>query len=350
MVTDSRAPSQAVAVVVMAFVMTPAIQRRCAALIALHALHFSGHAAVQITQEQLLYNLLEKQIVAADPAKAADSEALAKLVNTQASRVLALVVALGPGLGALLISPVVGGLADAYGRRWMALVAPLGLALTRLNLAARPSVKAFVAYRILMGPLGILMGRSIILSRADLVPRHTLHFAREIARQAQANLIVGLATSRIGQWLASRKETVGTERALADSFYLAAAVNVAAFVAAIFVMKETLPPGPLRTPFSYKSSNPLSFIAFFRRSRLLTRLALFTALVQLCHQQSYEGLFQMRQYGWGVAERTRHLMWHKVVQFFNCKMQHLARRLSLLSKKLRVQFTRSRCSGGGSGS
>ena len=50
-----------------------------------------------------------------------------------------------PGLGALLISPIVGGLADAYGRRWMALVAPLGLALTRLNLAARPSVKAFVA-------------------------------------------------------------------------------------------------------------------------------------------------------------------------------------------------------------
>ena len=97
----------------MAFVMTPAIQRRCAALIALHALHFSGHAAVQITQEQLLYNLLEKQIVAADPAKAADSEALAKLVNTQASRVLALVVALGPGLGALLISPVVGGSAGA---------------------------------------------------------------------------------------------------------------------------------------------------------------------------------------------------------------------------------------------
>ena len=45
-----------------AFAMTPLVQRRCNALIALHALHFSGHAAVAITQDQLLMDLVSKEI------------------------------------------------------------------------------------------------------------------------------------------------------------------------------------------------------------------------------------------------------------------------------------------------
>lgn len=97
------------------FVMTPQIQRHCHALIALHALHFSGHAAVAITQDQLLLDMLKQEILAAEPGLA--PEELAKRANTKAARVLALVVMLGPGLGALLVSPLVAGLADAYGRR-----------------------------------------------------------------------------------------------------------------------------------------------------------------------------------------------------------------------------------------
>ena len=64
------------------------------------------------------------------------------------------------------------------------------------------------------------MGRSILLARADMVPGHTLSFAKEIARQAQVNLVLGLITTKLGSWLASRVDTVGAERALADSFYL----------------------------------------------------------------------------------------------------------------------------------
>lgn len=80
-----------------------------------------------------------------------DEEAVSKKANTRAARVLAMVVALGPGLGALLVSPIVGGLADAWGRRWMTMAAPLGLGLARLYLAARPSVRSFVFYRVVMG-------------------------------------------------------------------------------------------------------------------------------------------------------------------------------------------------------
>lgn len=60
-------------------------------------------------------------------------------------------------------------------------------------------------------------------------------------------------------------------------------------------------------------------------------LGIFSSLVNLCHQQSYEGLFQMRQFGWGVAERTRHSMWHKLVQFFNFyPLQPFLRRLGMI--------------------
>ena len=59
---------------IAAFAMTPAIQRRCNALIALHALHFSGHAAVAITQDQLLLNLVSRQIRLLFPADVRRSE------------------------------------------------------------------------------------------------------------------------------------------------------------------------------------------------------------------------------------------------------------------------------------
>lgn len=310
-----------------AFAMTPSIQRRCNALIALHALHFSGHAAVAITQDQLLLNLVSQQIRLAQPEL--DAEAVSKRANTRAARVLGLVQALGPGLGALIVSPIVGGLADAYGRRWMTLAAPLGLALARLNLAWRPSVKAFVFYRVAMGPLGILMGRAILLARADMVPGHTLAFAKEVARQAQVNLVLGLVTTRLGSWLASRADKVGPDRALADSFALAGLINIAAMMGAFWLMAETLPRAS-RIPFSLRTSNPLSFVSFFGRSRMLLRLGIISSLMNICHQQSYEGLFHMRQYGWGVAQRTRHVMWHKLVQFFNFyPFPALAQRLGL---------------------
>ena len=72
-----------------AFAMTPSIQRRCNALIALHALHFSGHAAVAITQDQLLLNLVSQQIRLAEPEL--DAEAVSKRANTRAACVLGLV-------------------------------------------------------------------------------------------------------------------------------------------------------------------------------------------------------------------------------------------------------------------
>jgi DHA1 family tetracycline resistance protein-like MFS transporter len=173
------------------------------------------------------------------------------------------------------------------------------------------------------------MGRAILLARADMVPGHTLAFAKEVARQAQVNLVLGLVTTRLGSWLASRADKVGPDRALADSFALAGLINIAAMMGAFWLMAETLPRAS-RIPFSFRTSNPLSFVSFFGRSRMLLRLGIISSLMNICHQQSYEGLFHMRQYGWGVAQRTRHVMWHKLVQFFNFyPFPALAQRLGL---------------------
>jgi hypothetical protein len=87
-----------------------------------------------------------------------------------------------------------------------------------------------------------------------------------------------------------------------------------------------------RIPFTLQNAHPFAFISFFRKSKMLRNIGLFSLLSEAPNFQGYEGLFQIHKFGWMKRERTNLQIIRRSIHYFNFNFyEWMARNLGLTS-------------------
>jgi MFS family permease len=150
------------------------------------------------------------------------SDLLLRLTNGDQSRAVTITTYLDSfnTLVDFVLSPLLGGLVDRYGRRPFILAAPFVSAATRLYLAQRPSVAFYVFYRIVTNLAQIPFGHALVGMNTDLVGRGT-ELSILIARR------VGIVATCVRMVMGQINRNV---RSPEFNFQCAAGFNLAAFL------------------------------------------------------------------------------------------------------------------------
>ena len=273
-----------------AFTWTPGARRSVNVLVAMQAMHLCATQVVMLASDDLLVSLLRAQFrkkiqrkavaEGADEAeRAAAEEEFEKEVkikaNSRGAHIMSMVMIV-ISLADFVIGPLLGGIADAWGRKFLMLIAPTLQGIFRAAIALRPSVPLFVAFQMVQGVTNIMTARVIQLMIGDIVPRHTFEYQRVWGVSSKVNTILGLIF------------TVGGGRVSLKAGFLASAViNLAQLLSMMLLMADTLQPKD-RIPFTFKNSHPFAFISFFRRSPMLRNIGIFTVLSEAPNFESCE--------------------------------------------------------------
>jgi MFS family permease len=332
------------------FLWTPAARRSVNVLIALQAMHMCASQVVVLASEDLLVNLVQKSfrkrpvLLAAREEKrerlaAGDAELRERLPADKAEAVAALdaefeeevrikansraahimsAIQVVIAVGDFIIGPVLGAAADAYGRKFLVLIAPAVQGLFRLAIALKPSVPLFVAFQMAQGITNIAYGRVLSLMIGDIVPRHTFEYQKVGGTASKVNTVLGLFFL-----------LVGGRVSLKVGFLSSALLNLVGLLAILFMMKDTLRVAD-RVAFTLRNSHPFAFISFFNKSPMLRRIGLFSLFSEAPNFQGYEGLFFIHKFNWMKKERTTLQIIRRSVHYFNFNYyEWMARNLGL---------------------
>jgi MFS family permease len=311
------------------FVWTAAARRQVNVLIGMQAMHMAAGQVVLLASEDLLVEMLQAKVrrQAKDQRAAAGEvddeaeyeQAVKTKANSMAAHILSTVQVV-IALGDFVIGPLLGAAADAYGRKWMCIIAPLVQGLFRALIAVRPSVPLFVAFQMAQGLTNIAYGRVLQLMIGDIVPRHTFEYQRVGGISSKVNTVLGLGFMLIGGRVSLRA-----------GFLSSALINLLAVLALTFTFQDTLPASQ-RIPFTFKNSHPFAFVSFFRKSKMLRNIGIFSLISEAPNFQGYDGLFQIHKFGWMKRERTNLQLIRRSIHFFNFNFyEWMARHLGLTS-------------------
>lgn len=196
------------------------------------------------------------------------------------------------GLLQFLTAPLLGRLADRYGRRPVLLASLTFLGIDYLGHAISPSVLLLVAFH---GLAGMFAGTGIVVSAyiADVV---------EPARRARAFGLVGAAFG-VG-FVAG--PTIGGLLGAVDvrlPFYVAAMLALANVAYGILLLPESRP-GDRTTPLSLRAANPVAALAAVLRRPVLGRLTLarFGTDIARNIEQSAWVFFVTVQFAWNTTQ------------------------------------------------
>jgi DHA1 family tetracycline resistance protein-like MFS transporter len=200
---------------------------------------------------------------------------------------------IGSSYGVLqfLSSPLLGRLADRYGRRPVLLLSLLGLGVDYLGHAVTPAAALLLLFH---GLAGACAGTNTVVNAyiADVTPAPDR--ARAYGLVGSAFGLGFIAGPTLGGLLG------GVDVRL--PFYAAAALAFANAAYGWFVLPESRP-GDRRTPLSLRAANPLAAVADVLRRPVLARLAVarFLAdLARMTHQASWTFLVTYR-FAWSTA-------------------------------------------------
>ncbi|WP_047309144.1 TCR/Tet family MFS transporter [Rhodopseudomonas palustris] len=188
----------------------------------------------------------------------------------------------------LFASPILGGLSDRFGRRPVILLSNLGLGLDYVLMALAPSLWWLFVGRVLSGITSASISTSFAYI-ADVTPAE-----KRAAVFGMVGAAFGLGFTfgpAIGGLLG------GVDPRL--PFWVAAALSFANTLYGLFVLPESLP-RERRSPFRWKSANPIGAV------RLLTSNATLAALavVEFCAEVAHVALpaifvlYTGYRYGW----------------------------------------------------
>jgi DHA1 family tetracycline resistance protein-like MFS transporter len=185
-------------------------------------------------------------------------------------------------------SPILGGLSDRFGRRPVVLLSNFGLALDYVLMALAPSLTWLFVGRVISGITSASVSTAFAYI-ADITPaeRRAAVFGK-IGAAFGAGFIVGPA---IGGLLG------GFDPRL--PFWVAAALSFANTLYGLLILPESLPP-ERRSPFRWKSANPLGALHLLRSNPMLARLSVVNFIAQLAHVvlPSTFVLYATYRYGW----------------------------------------------------
>jgi DHA1 family tetracycline resistance protein-like MFS transporter len=190
-----------------------------------------------------------------------------------------------------LFSPILGALSDRFGRRPVVLLSNFGLALDYVLMALAPSLTWLFIGRVISGITSASISTAFAYI-ADVTPpeRRAAVFGK-IGAAFGAGFILGPA---LGGLLGGMDPRL--------PFWIAAGLSFANTLYGWLILPESLP-SERRSPFRWKSANPLGALHLLRSNRILAGLSLANFFAQLAHVvlPSTFVLYASYRYGWGTA-------------------------------------------------
>jgi DHA1 family tetracycline resistance protein-like MFS transporter len=185
-------------------------------------------------------------------------------------------------------SPILGGLSDRFGRRPVVLLSSLGLALDYVLMALAPSLTWLFIGRVISGITSASVSTAFAYI-ADVTPaeQRAAVFGK-IGAAFGAGFIFGPA---IGGLLGDMDPRL--------PFWVAAGLSFANTLYGWLILPESLP-RERRSPFRWKSANPVGALHLLRSDRILANLSVVNFIAQLAHVvlPSTFVLYATYRYGW----------------------------------------------------
>jgi DHA1 family tetracycline resistance protein-like MFS transporter len=188
-------------------------------------------------------------------------------------------------------SPILGGLSDRFGRRPVVLLSNFGLGLDYVLMAMAPSLIWLFVGRVISGITSASVSTAFAYI-ADITPpeRRAAVFGK-VGAAFGAGFILGPA---IGGLLGNIDPRL--------PFWAAAALSFANTLYGLLILPESLP-HDRRSPFRWKSANPIGALHLLRSDSALAGLSMVNFVAQLAHVvlPSTFVLYATYRYGWDAT-------------------------------------------------
>lgn len=187
-----------------------------------------------------------------------------------------------------LFLPVLGALADRFGRRPVILISCLGLGLDYIVMALAPSLRWLFAGRLISGITASNISTTYAYITDISAPAERAKRFGMIGAAFGAGFVVGPALGGIlGRY------------DLRYPFWLAAALSLANFLYGVFVLPESLPKEK-RSKSAWRMANPLGSLTLLRSHPELSGLSIVVILFYLAHQSlpTVWALYTEYRYNW----------------------------------------------------
>jgi DHA1 family tetracycline resistance protein-like MFS transporter len=187
-----------------------------------------------------------------------------------------------------LFSPIMGGLSDRFGRRPVVLLSNFGLGLDYVLMALAPSLIWLFVGRVISGITSASVSTAFAYI-TDITPaeKRAAVFGK-IGVAFGAGFILGPA---IGGLLGGMDPRL--------PFWVAAGLSFANALYGLLILPESLP-RDRRSPFRWKSANPVGALRLLRSDAVLAGLSVVTFVAQVAHVvlPSTFVLYATYRYGW----------------------------------------------------
>src|SRR5271167_2035843 len=188
-------------------------------------------------------------------------------------------------------SPILGSLSDRFGRRPVVLLSNFGLGLDYVLMALAPSLIWLFIGRVISGITSASVSTAFAYIADMTPPEKRAAVFGKVGAAFGAGFILGPA---IGGLLG------GIDPRL--PFWAAAGLSLANTLYGLLILPESLP-HDRRSPFRWKSANPIGALHLLRSNRVLVSLSVVNFFAQLAHVvlPSTFVLYATYRYGWDAA-------------------------------------------------
>jgi DHA1 family tetracycline resistance protein-like MFS transporter len=197
----------------------------------------------------------------------------------------------GWALMQFFFSPILGALSDRFGRRPVVLLSNFGLALDYVLMALAPSLAWLFVGRLISGITSASISTSFAYIADITPPEQRAAVFGKVGAAFGAGFILGPA---VGGLLGGMDPRL--------PFWVAAGLSFANTLYGFLILPESLP-RDRRSPFRWKSANPLGSLHLLRSDRVLAGLSVANFFGQVAHVvlPSTFVLYATYRYGWDAA-------------------------------------------------
>jgi DHA1 family tetracycline resistance protein-like MFS transporter len=189
-----------------------------------------------------------------------------------------------------LFSPVVGSLSDRFGRRPVVLLSNFGLAADYVLMALAPSLWWLFVGRVISGITSSSISTAFAYIADVTPPEKRAAVFGKIGVAFGAGFILGPALGGVFGDVSPRLP-----------FWIAAGLSFLNWLYGLLILPESLPKAR-RSPFHWRSANPVGAMHLLRSDRMIAGLSLANFFAQLAHVvlPSVFVLYAGYRYGWDV--------------------------------------------------
>ena len=218
-------------------------------------------------------------------------------------------------------SPILGGLSDRFGRRPVVLLSNFGLAADYVLMALAPSLAWLFIGRVISGITSASISTAFAYITDVTAPEQRAAVFGKIGVAFGAGFILGPALGGLLGGIDPRLP-----------FWVAAGLSFANGLYGLLVLPESLP-AERRSPFRWKSANPLGALHLLRSNRVLAGLSMveFLCPTGTCVLPSTYVLYATYRYGWDTTTVGGRSPWSASARWW-CRARYRADRQTVRRK------------------